>query len=369
MKIDADTEGVIGHVPVTETILKKIAACDAFVPDLTFVAQTPGGKLVPNPNVMLEYGYALRARSYSVMIPVMNTAYGPPEKLPFDMGHSRHPLQFELPITAANAERRSKRASLSQDFERILRQMMGASDGDVEISNKVSEQVEKFRANRIAQIGMGTTPVPLMDEGILAVHLVPFGSFDKKNSFQFSTVAANSNAFAPLWSAFPQRHQITHDGLTTTSNSEAPRKPQRAYTTVFRSGALEAVASTLGGPKGWIILPELQARIIKHSFDYMRGLKACGADAPFLISVEFLKVSGFRIIHDFIPGGAFREDLPSGRIGQDQLKFAATVVPSMPRNMNECARQLRDTLNHIANTSGLATAPYFDDAGNSTLRL
>jgi hypothetical protein len=34
--IDADTEGVLGHVPVTDTILKKIADCDAFVSDLTF---------------------------------------------------------------------------------------------------------------------------------------------------------------------------------------------------------------------------------------------------------------------------------------------------------------------------------------------
>ena len=33
---------------------------------------------------MLEYGYALRARSLSVMIPVMNTAYGDAEELPFD---------------------------------------------------------------------------------------------------------------------------------------------------------------------------------------------------------------------------------------------------------------------------------------------
>ena len=63
--IDADTEGVHGHCPVTDTILNKIAVCDAFVPDLTFVASTEAGKLIPNPNVMLEYGYALRARSFS----------------------------------------------------------------------------------------------------------------------------------------------------------------------------------------------------------------------------------------------------------------------------------------------------------------
>jgi len=124
VRIDADTEGVLGHIPVTDTILKKIAVCDAFVPDLTFVAVTEAGKIVPNPNVMLEYGYALRAKSHSVMIPVMNAAYGPADKLPFDMGHLRHPLQYELPATATNAERRAVRKSLTEELERILRLMI-----------------------------------------------------------------------------------------------------------------------------------------------------------------------------------------------------------------------------------------------------
>jgi hypothetical protein len=43
---------VPGTPPITDTILKKIQNCDIFVPDVTFVASTAGGKLVPNPNVM-----------------------------------------------------------------------------------------------------------------------------------------------------------------------------------------------------------------------------------------------------------------------------------------------------------------------------
>ena len=73
---------------------------------------------------MLEYGYAFRAKSHSVMIPVMNTAYGPAEEMPFDMAHLRHPLQYHLPATAANAERRLARKALTEEFERILRLMI-----------------------------------------------------------------------------------------------------------------------------------------------------------------------------------------------------------------------------------------------------
>jgi len=126
VRIDSDTEGVLGHVPVTDTILKKIVNCDAFVPDLTFIAETAAEKFVCNPNVMLEYGYALRAKSHSVMMPVMNTDYGPAEKLPFDMGHLRHPIKYDLPAAAKKAERRAVRKALTEEFEAILRLMVAA---------------------------------------------------------------------------------------------------------------------------------------------------------------------------------------------------------------------------------------------------
>jgi hypothetical protein len=127
VRIDSDTEGVLGHVPVADTILKKIAVCDAFVPDLTFVARSDGGKFIPNANVMLEYGYALRARTHFVMMPVMNIAHGHAKELPFDMGHLRYPTLYDLPSTASNAERRAARRELAGKFEPILRDMISAS--------------------------------------------------------------------------------------------------------------------------------------------------------------------------------------------------------------------------------------------------
>jgi len=84
LNVDSDTQGVPGTPPITDTILKKIDACELFIPDVTFVARTEGGKYVPNPNVMAEFGYALRAKTHSAIVTVMNTAIGPPEELPFD---------------------------------------------------------------------------------------------------------------------------------------------------------------------------------------------------------------------------------------------------------------------------------------------
>lgn len=73
IRIDSDTEGVSGHPAITDTILKKIEASDLFLADMSFVAETTGGKLVPNPNVMGEYGFALRAKTVQRILLAMNT--------------------------------------------------------------------------------------------------------------------------------------------------------------------------------------------------------------------------------------------------------------------------------------------------------
>ena len=125
--VDSDTQGVPGQPKVTDTILSKIDVCDIFVPDMSFVAQTKGGKLVTNSNVMIEFGYAMKARGLSVMMSVMNTAFGPPEKLPFDLGLIRHPIQYRLDPNVDDAARRAGREQLSKKLEEILRLQIAAT--------------------------------------------------------------------------------------------------------------------------------------------------------------------------------------------------------------------------------------------------
>jgi hypothetical protein len=41
VQIDSDTQGVLGHIPVTDTILQKIDACHAFVRPLSPLRKLP----------------------------------------------------------------------------------------------------------------------------------------------------------------------------------------------------------------------------------------------------------------------------------------------------------------------------------------
>jgi hypothetical protein len=73
LTLDKDTRGVPGSPPLFDTILKKIEGATVFVPDLTFVGTRSNGEPTPNPNVLIEYGCALRHLE-PVTQPVFTTA-------------------------------------------------------------------------------------------------------------------------------------------------------------------------------------------------------------------------------------------------------------------------------------------------------
>ncbi len=108
VKLDKDTKGVSGTPPIAETIFQKISECGIFVPDLTFVGTTEEGRLLQNPNVLVEYGWSLKEVTHARIVPVMNTAFGEPsdENLPFDMRHLRRPhATYYLPEGATPEEK------------------------------------------------------------------------------------------------------------------------------------------------------------------------------------------------------------------------------------------------------------------------
>jgi hypothetical protein len=161
IEIDSDTQGVAGTPPISETILRKIRDCDVFAPDVTFVATTPDKKRVPNPNVMGEYGYALLAKGYGRMMPIMNTAFGPPQDLPFDMHHLRHPIGYLMHDGTSNVERRKIRADLAANLVGALRlfakelEPPSAPVVDAERINRA----EKLLADRMAATLAMSAPV------------------------------------------------------------------------------------------------------------------------------------------------------------------------------------------------------------------
>jgi hypothetical protein len=125
--IDQDTAGVLGSPVIADTIFQKIREARVVVADVTLTGQTPDGKRLCNSNVAIELGYALGIHDDGVLLKVMNTHYGLPQDLPFDLAHRRWPVQFNLSPDAKTSERQIARAGLTHELRKILEAYVAAS--------------------------------------------------------------------------------------------------------------------------------------------------------------------------------------------------------------------------------------------------
>jgi len=88
VRIDSDTAGVPGSPDIVAEIFRKISKADAFVADVTFVSGKPGRRS-PNPNVLVELGFAAALLGWERILLVVNEAFGKRKDLPFDLRQRR----------------------------------------------------------------------------------------------------------------------------------------------------------------------------------------------------------------------------------------------------------------------------------------
>jgi hypothetical protein len=103
---ESDTSGVAGTPNIVETIFKRIRNCAVFVADLTFTAKSESGKLSPNPNVLIELGYAARSIGWERTVLVINEKYGKANHLPFDILQHRWPIEYRMSESTVVGEKR-----------------------------------------------------------------------------------------------------------------------------------------------------------------------------------------------------------------------------------------------------------------------
>jgi len=122
IKVDSDTMGVAGQPPIVETILRKIDAAAVFVADMTFVGKRVDGRPTPNPNVLIEYGWALKGLTHERVICVMNIAYGEPAEnaLPFNLRHVRWPICYSLSEDASQEYRAKEKKQLAATLKKAI---------------------------------------------------------------------------------------------------------------------------------------------------------------------------------------------------------------------------------------------------------
>lgn len=156
LEMDKDTLDVPGSPAIVDTILKKIDYATIFLADLTFIGKRPDGRPTPNPNVLIEYGWALKSLGLSRMLTVMNTAFGEPtrESMPFDMAHLRFPITYSLPAGANDEHREAERNNLEKILGEALKTFFASSE--------FKATLPKLQVNPIGEL-IGSMPA-LMSE-------------------------------------------------------------------------------------------------------------------------------------------------------------------------------------------------------------
>jgi hypothetical protein len=89
IKIDESTRDTPGSPDIPNTIFEKIKSSDIFISDISFITDNKTIKQSPNPNVLIELGYAVGILGWDRIILLFNESYGDLIDLPFDVGKQR----------------------------------------------------------------------------------------------------------------------------------------------------------------------------------------------------------------------------------------------------------------------------------------
>lgn len=156
--VDRDTKDEPGSPDIVHSIFDKIEKSAVFVCDVTIINDETDKRPTPNPNVLIELGYALKALAQTRVLLVMNTSYGEIKKLPFDLDH-RRVITYEFHETDNSLTRineKGKEESVKQIEKRILVKKLESnlktildhhSLGEDETSKTSQELLEESFAN------------------------------------------------------------------------------------------------------------------------------------------------------------------------------------------------------------------------------
>jgi predicted nucleotide-binding protein with TIR-like domain len=245
LRVDRDTADVAGSPAIADTILQKIANAEIFVPDVSIVARTENGKACPNPNVLLELGYAVSRLGWDRIIMVMNTAFGAISELPFDLRGRRVMSYVVQPASGApkGEERRNLEENLTNAMAAILGEQRTRADvGRKEQRRSLVEWARNFKDQRINKISSREgTAANLTSDKLVCIHLVPAGAISGETVLAINELDPQTTYLPPFGST-GFNTDFNGDGLLRVDSDQ---NRLNSYLQVFRNGIIESVNSQM----------------------------------------------------------------------------------------------------------------------------
>ena len=146
--LDRDTLGVAGSPDISATIFNKIAESDLFVADISIIGRLDNGRTVPNPNVLIELGYAINSLGFDRIILVYNIAYGQISDLPFDLRTRRITTYSMLSDAGEKAVPKKALTRTLQDALLIALKLESKKEQESKIFDSSIQEIEDQKPGR-----------------------------------------------------------------------------------------------------------------------------------------------------------------------------------------------------------------------------
>lgn len=120
--LDRDTLGVPGAPNISQTLIEKIKSADVFVADVSIVTgdKMKNQRPSPNPNILIELGYAIAQLGWEKILLFSNDHYGADNDLPFDIRQHRR-FKYNLPPEGVKATLKKQLSSgLAKAIDEII---------------------------------------------------------------------------------------------------------------------------------------------------------------------------------------------------------------------------------------------------------
>lgn len=223
------------------------------------------------------------------------------------------------------------------------------------MTETIAGRIRDFRTDRIAKINGGLTPVPLVGEGSMVVHVVPIQSFMTRTSIDIAVYGTGTTPLRPM-GAGGWNHRINLDGFVTFESYG--QEGTFSYTQMFRSGVAEA-AFSLSSDGGKKALPSVafEHYTLEMVKEYLSFAEAFEIEPPFLI---FLSLVGVRGCILGLNTGVFRG---SGNIplAEDVLTLPEVVIEEGNEPWHLA---LKPAFDMVWNAFGLVRSLNYDESGN-----
>ena len=228
------------------------------------------------------------------------------------------------------------------------------------ISQTLTEQISKFKVERISQLVADNLPLPFYDGGKIVLHLIPLESFSPSHNIDLNPIISNPAKLKPIYTS-GWSHRINLEGILSYSGGSNDKS--HSYIQLYRNGIIEAVEGLMLSTereKKYIPSVTYELELIKSLGEFLNLAKELGINMPIVIFLTLIGIKGYEMAVDRM---RFWDDYY--KIDRDILQLPETIIESYDTEPKDILRPMFDL---VWNACGFKRSYNFDEAGNWTVK-